>query len=111
LNGCQAFAGQGERFIPANFRPFITCAPHRPVQAVRIAFQIEDGIAFRADVSAAERIGGIAADGDQLFVLVLQLESADGFAQRTGAVSGMAGHGDGLATFGTVSLAGIGSAG
>jgi hypothetical protein len=54
---------------------------------VRVGFQVEDRIALRTDVALTERIGRIAADGDELMVLVLELEATDGFAQGTGAVA------------------------
>mgnify|MGYP003446382014 CR=1 FL=1 len=40
-----------------------------------------------------ERIGVVAADGDQGIAFVLQLKAADGLAQRAGAEFGVSGHG------------------
>ena len=89
----QTLAGDRERFVPADRMPFGTDAPQRRAQPIRIGFQIEDRVALRADVAAAERIFGVAANRAERAVFVTQFQAADRFAQRTGAVVRGAGQG------------------
>jgi hypothetical protein len=85
LQRSQSLTRQGEGFFPFDFVPLVTAPLHRTLQAVGVGFQIEDGIALRADVTTTEGIVAITAYANERVALVLEFETADGFAQRTRA--------------------------
>ena len=85
-------ARQREGLVPADRAPCRAFPQHRHVQAIRVGLQVEDRVAFRADMPLAERVGGIAADRRQRAVLELQFQAADRLAQVACAM-GSGAHG------------------
>ncbi len=90
LHGRQSLAGERESLIPTNRLPLVADPSHRLPQAIRIGLEVQDGVALGADMATAERIGGVAANGHQIALVVLQVQAADGFAQGAGAETGSA---------------------
>jgi hypothetical protein len=86
----QALRREREGLVPGDLPPLASVATQRPAQAIGIGFQVEDGVALRADVAAAEGVVGVAADRHHRLALELQLQPADRLAQRTGAEARMA---------------------
>ena len=86
-----------ERLVPRDGFPPAAVAPDGPRQPVGIVVNVDERHRLRADVAAAEGVGRIAADADDLVPARADLEAADGLAQVAGAIGdafleGQAGH-------------------
>ncbi|HET7796446.1 MAG TPA: hypothetical protein VFK72_01070, partial [Nevskia sp.] len=81
LHGGQALTGQLERVVPADFLPLAPLPQQRTLQPIGVCLQIEDRIAFRADVALTERVGIVPTNCHEPLRVELEFQAADRFAQ------------------------------
>ncbi len=89
LEGDDTPRGLVERRLPGHLFPAVRRAPHRSAQPVRILMEILQAERLRTDVTAAERVLLIAADGEDLRAADADLDAADRLAEVAGAVVGV----------------------
>ena len=85
LDRCKPLSRKREGLVPADLLPVAAVPPQRHPQPVGVGFQVEDRVALRTDVAAAEGIGIVAANRTQATAIEAELQAADRFAQRASA--------------------------
>lgn len=85
LETMDTFCGSVQRLIPVDLSPTIAAAPERSAQAIGVVMELCERRAFRANVTLAENIVPVAADGDDAITIELDGEPAHGLAQVAGA--------------------------
>ena len=72
--------------LPAHLLPLAAAPAQRPPQAVGVHVDLLEGLGLDAQEAAAERVQGVAADGQHLAVRMLDLDAAHRLAEIAGAM-------------------------
>src|SRR5262245_3232896 len=75
-------------FVPADLCPRVAGALERAADSVGVVVEVLEGDGLGADVAAAEGVIVVAADAEDLAVLVLDGDTAVGFTEAAGGERG-----------------------
>ena len=70
--------------LPGNLFPGISAPAQGAAQAVRVVFQVQNGIALGANMTTAERVRGVASNSLEFAAGVAKFQPANGLAERAG---------------------------
>jgi hypothetical protein len=73
-----------EGLLPTDLLPFVADSPQRPTQPIRILVNVPQRHRLGTDVTAAERVFAVAADGHDPLALHLDAQTARRLAQGAG---------------------------